>query len=76
METPVPGNRQTQTYRGACHCGAVRFQIETDFAELTMCDCSLCKKKNALMVRVEVREFLSPAHDSNPSEINSSETDS
>jgi hypothetical protein len=36
-------------YRGSCHCGAVQFEIETEIAELTMCDCSLCSKKNALM---------------------------
>ena len=36
-------------YRGSCHCGAVQFDIETEITELTMCDCSLCSKKNALM---------------------------
>ncbi|MFM7739171.1 MAG: GFA family protein, partial [Planctomycetota bacterium] len=45
-------SRPLQTYRGACHCRAVRFEIETDLPELTMCDCSICKKKNALMVKV------------------------
>ena len=37
---------------GSCHCGAVRFVIDADIAELTTCDCSLCVKKNALMTRV------------------------
>ena len=50
-------NRPLQTFQGACHCGAVRFQIETDFPELTMCDCSICKKKNALMVKVHESKF-------------------
>jgi hypothetical protein len=40
------------SYLGSCHCGAVRFTIETDFPELTTCDCSICRRKNALMVRV------------------------
>ena len=44
--------RPLQTYEGSCHCGAVRFEVETDFPELTMCDCSICKRKNALMVKV------------------------
>jgi hypothetical protein len=35
----------------------VRFEIETDFPELTMCDCSICKKKNALMVKVHESKF-------------------
>ena len=44
-------------YHGSCHCGAVRFEIETDLPELTMCDCSICKRKNALMVKVHESQF-------------------
>lgn len=51
------GFRPMQSYRGACHCGAVRFEIETDFPELTTCDCSICRLKNALMVRVHETAF-------------------
>jgi hypothetical protein len=51
------GTRQLQTYRGSCHCGSVRFEIETDFPELTMCDCSICRMKNALMVKVHESRF-------------------
>ena len=40
-----------QKYQGGCHCGAVRFEIESDFLEPT-CDCSICRRKNALMVKV------------------------
>jgi hypothetical protein len=51
-------------YRGACHCGAVRFEIRTDFPELTTCDCSICRRKNALMVKVHESDFrLSTAKD-------------
>ena len=49
--------RPLRTYRGSCHCGAVRFEIETDFPELTMCDCSICKRRNALMVKVHESRF-------------------
>ena len=41
-----------QRYSGSCHCGAVAFEVMVDAEELTSCDCSLCTKKNALMVRV------------------------
>ncbi len=51
------GNRPTSRYEGACHCGAVRFAVETDFPELTTCDCSICKRKNALMVKVHESRF-------------------
>ena len=45
------------TWAGSCHCGAVRFTVEAEIAELTTCDCSLCVKKNALMARVHEREL-------------------
>ena len=45
------------TYKGTCHCGAIQFQIETDFPELTTCDCSICSRKNALMVKVHESKF-------------------
>ncbi len=51
------GSRPMQRYRGSCHCGAIRFEIETDFPELTMCDCSICRRKNALMVKVHESRF-------------------
>ena len=50
-------NRLIQKYEGSCHCGSVRFAIETDFPELTTCDCSICKRKNALMVKVHESKF-------------------
>jgi len=46
-----------QTYRGSCHCGAILFEIETDFPELTTCDCSICRRKNALMIKVHEDRF-------------------
>ena len=49
--------RPLQRLQGSCHCGAVRFAITTDFPELTTCDCSICKRKNALMVKVHERCF-------------------
>ena len=41
-----------KTYQGSCHCNAVQFEIDTDLPELTTCDCSICIRKNALMVKV------------------------
>ena len=49
--------RPMRRYQGACHCGAARFCVETDFPELTTCDCSICRRKNALMVRVLESRF-------------------
>ena len=50
-------NRPMQKYKGSCHCGAVSFEIATDFSELTTCDCSICRRKNALMVKVHENQF-------------------
>jgi hypothetical protein len=44
-------------WSGSCHCGAVRFRVAADIAELTTCDCSLCVKKNALMAKVHESEL-------------------
>ena len=49
--------RNIETFRGRCHCGAVKFEIDTDFPELTTCDCTICKRKNALMVKVHESRF-------------------
>ncbi|MCL7713294.1 GFA family protein [Stenotrophomonas mori] len=51
--SPRPRTR----FDGSCHCGAVRFQIVSDFPELTTCDCSICRRRNALMVKVHERDF-------------------
>jgi len=56
MGIPMP-DRSPQTYSGSCHCGAVRFEITTDLPELTTCDCSICRRKNALMVKVHESDF-------------------
>ena len=50
-------SRAPARYEGTCHCGAVRFAVTTDFPELTTCDCSICRRKNALMVKVHESRF-------------------
>jgi len=47
----------TKTYSGSCHCGDIKFEIDTIFSEFTICDCSLCKKKNAVMTKVHEDQF-------------------
>lgn len=55
--TAEPSGRPLQHLQGSCHCGAVRFAITTDWPELTTCDCSICRRKNALMVKVHQSAF-------------------
>lgn len=46
-----------QTLRGGCHCGKVRFEIETDPSYVTECNCSICVKKGVLHHRVPKEYF-------------------
>lgn len=34
---------------GSCHCGAVKFEVRTAVTPATRCNCSLCRRKGALM---------------------------
>jgi len=46
------GNRPSGTFKGSCHCGSVRFEVTGTLDDFTMCDCTLCVKKNAVMYKV------------------------
>jgi hypothetical protein len=39
----------SSVYQGSCHCGAVKFEVETEVSPATRCNCSLCRRKGALM---------------------------
>lgn len=44
-------------YRGSCHCGAVEFEVEGELVSGAQCDCSLCRRRNAIMFRVPMERF-------------------
>src|SRR3984885_14174918 len=46
-----------QTWQGGCHCGAVRFEVTADIAEVTDCNCSVCTKKGFLHLIVAPEKF-------------------
>jgi hypothetical protein len=41
-----------KTYKGRCHCGAARFEIDADIDHVRECDCSVCSRRGALTFRV------------------------
>lgn len=42
-----------QTYRGSCHCGRVRFEVDADLDHVREGDCSICRRRGALIHRVD-----------------------
>lgn len=46
-----------QTYKGQCHCGAVKFEIDTELDKAAHCNCSICLRRNAYMHRVPTDRF-------------------
>ena len=46
-----------KSYRGSCHCGRVRFEVDFDLDHVRSCDCSICRKRGALIHRVDEDEL-------------------
>ena len=36
-------------YKGSCHCGNMRFEVEGELTEVVWCNCSICSRKGALL---------------------------
>jgi hypothetical protein len=50
-----PSLEQKKTYKGRCHCGAIKFTValpplETGATSVMQCNCSICTKKGYLLV--------------------------
>jgi hypothetical protein len=48
---------ETAKYHGGCHCGRVRYQVETNLAPVMSCNCSICQKRGALLTFVPEAQF-------------------
>ncbi len=46
-----------KAYDGSCHCGKVRFSVVADVDHVRVCDCSICRKRGALNIRVDEGDF-------------------
>jgi hypothetical protein len=45
------------THTGGCHCGAVRFEVETDLEKVLVCNCSHCHQKGLVLNFVDKDKF-------------------
>jgi len=42
---------------GSCHCGGIRFSVDTDLQEIMRCNCSMCGRTGTLMTFVPESAF-------------------
>lgn len=40
---------ELKTHSGGCHCGKVRFEVETDLGQVIRCNCSNCQIRGLLL---------------------------
>jgi len=45
-------------YKGSCHCGKVQFEIDFPIMPAVRCNCSLCRRKGALMTPAFAQDNL------------------
>ena len=45
------------TYRGSCHCEAVRFEVEGEIGDVSVCNCSICSRTAYLHWEVDPEQF-------------------
>jgi hypothetical protein len=44
-------------HQGACHCGRVAYEVETDMKQVVSCNCSICAKRGFLWTFVPPAQF-------------------
>jgi hypothetical protein len=48
---------ESKTFVGSCHCGKVRFEVETDLDTVMECNCSICSRAGYLLTFVPAERF-------------------
>jgi hypothetical protein len=50
----------SEKHKGRCHCGGVEFTVELEngLQDLRRCNCSLCRRKSAIMASVPLNDLI------------------
>jgi hypothetical protein len=48
---------ETKTYQGGCHCGKVRYEVESEIGQVVACNCSICGKTGSLLFFAPAEKF-------------------
>src|SRR5256885_231583 len=46
-----------KTYQGSCHCGVVKYEVQTDLSRVMDCNCSHCSRKGVVLTFVPAPQF-------------------
>lgn len=44
-------------HTGSCHCGAVKYDVETELGKVIACNCSICSRSGSLLAFVSPEQF-------------------
>lgn len=57
-----------QRYKGGCHCGKVRFQVDLDLDRTIVCNCSICTKRGFIWAFATADQFTFDAGENETAE--------
>lgn len=48
---------ESRSYTGSCHCGKVKYEVETDLSNVIECNCSICSRSGYVLSFVPGAQF-------------------
>ena len=56
-QTSRSAQAASRSYAGGCHCGKVRYEVETSLDSVLACNCSICATRGTLLTFVPAAQF-------------------